>query len=381
VAQVKERVCFVLSTRGFAYGGLETVADHLAAGLAERGYPVVFLLGTAPGRARRPDLPRVGRVIGMPVVAHDSLLARAVGRLLHLPPLHVQSLSCVAACLAHPTARGALLAADVGVTFLEGEALLISRLLAKRGRASIAYLAGAIDLGWARAERSTRRVATSQTMAEVYRRHGIACHAVVTPGISPRLLEGPPAGSTSGRRLLYVGRLEPNKRVDWLLGVIGGLLPRFPGLRLRLVGAGPARRRLEEAIRVRGLEGHVAFAGALETEAVMAELRQADVFVFPSAYESFGTVALEALAAGLPVVGTDLPALREATGGHASLVALDDLGGWEDAVGQLLADENLRAARAQAGRRWAAGFTWERVVDQFEAVVHSAVHASRADKG
>jgi glycosyltransferase involved in cell wall biosynthesis len=122
------------------------------------------------------------------------------------------------------------------------------------------------------------------------------------------------------------------------------------------------------------------FTGALSPDGVLAELRQADVFVFPSAYESFGTAALEALAAGLPVVASDLPALREATGAHASLVALDNLDGWVDAVGQLLADANLRAARAEVGRRWAAGFTWERVVDQFETVLQAAVQASRASR-
>jgi glycosyltransferase involved in cell wall biosynthesis len=285
---------------------------------------------------------------------------------LRLPRLHVQSLSFVAACLISREARRALLSADVSMTFLEGESVLVSRL---RRRGSIAYLAGAIDLRWARAECSTRRLATSQVVAEVYRRHALACDGVLTPGVAADLLEGPAAGSETGARLLYVGRLEPNKRVDWLLSLAPQLRLRFPDLSLRLVGDGPGRATLEHAVRAAGLESHVSFAGALEPRQVQAELRQADVFVFPSAYESFGTAALEALAAGLPVVASDLPALREATGGHASLVALDDTAAWLDALSRLLSDQGLRAQRAQAGRQWASGFTWERILDQFERVV------------
>jgi glycosyltransferase involved in cell wall biosynthesis len=372
------RVCFALSTRGFVQGGLETMGDNLAAGLARRGYPVAFVLGVAPGRPGRLDRPPVARVVGVPVLAHDAPAARAMARLLRLPPLHVQSLSFVAACLAHPRARRLLLSADVGVTFLEAEAVLVSRLLRRRRAASIAYLAGAIHLGWARADRSTRRLATSRVVADLYRRHGLACDAVLTPGVSADLLDGPPARSASmpGPRLLYVGRLEPNKRVDWLLSVLPRLRLRLPGLELnlRLVGDGPSRRHLEHMVRAAGLHSQVDFAGAVAPEQVRRELRQADVFVFPSAYESFGTVALEALAAGLPVVASDLPALREATGGHASLVALDDLDAWVDAIARLLTNQALRAARVQAGRQWAAGFTWDRVLDQFEPVVRAAAH-------
>jgi glycosyltransferase involved in cell wall biosynthesis len=138
---------------------------------------------------------------------------------------------------------------------------------------------------------------------------------------------------------------------------------------LRLVGQGPSRGALEQAVETAGLRAHVSFAGALTREQVNAELRLADVFVFPSAYESFGTAALEALATGLPVVASDLPALREASGGHASLAAPNDLDAWQRAIARLLSDPGLRAERVEAGRRWAAGFTWDRILDQFERVL------------
>jgi glycosyltransferase involved in cell wall biosynthesis len=355
------RVCFLLSTRGFAYGGLETVADQLAAGLARRGYGVSFVAG---GRTRG-DLPPLGHTLRVPVLAHTSPAARVIARVLRVPPLHVQSAAFVAACLADPKARRALLSCDLCVTFLEGESALVSRLLKRR---SVAYLAGALDLRWARADRSWLRVATSQTTADLYARHGLRCDGVVTPGISRDLLTGPPAASPGGTRLIYVGRLEPNKRVDWLLDVVQAL--PVPSLSLHVIGDGPLRPQLEAAVARRHLP--VTFHSSLPPNQVATQLRQADVFVFPSAYESFGTAALEGLAVGLPVVASDLPALREATGGHADLLAPDDLAGWVEVIQRLLADPSGRAARAEAGRAWAAGFTWDQVVDRFETLLGSA---------
>ena len=141
------RICFLLSTRGFLFGGLETIADQLATGLARRGHHVTFIAGLGLGRPTRRDLPAGLARLAVPVVPHTAPANRAVGRLLHLPPLHLQSLSFVAACLVAPATRRALQQADVAVTFLEAEAVLVSRLLGRRGVGSIHYFAGAIDLG------------------------------------------------------------------------------------------------------------------------------------------------------------------------------------------------------------------------------------------
>jgi glycosyltransferase involved in cell wall biosynthesis len=261
----------------------------------------------------------------------------------------------------------------VAVTFLEAESVLLSRLFARRGGGSVAYLAGAIDLRWARRDRSTRRVATSQVIAERYRQHGLRCDDVVTPGVAAGLLDGPPPRSPSGglRRLLYVGRLEPNKRVEWLLRV----LRELPDASLRLIGDGPSRPAIERLADDFALAHRVAVLGPLPRQSVVAEMREADVFVFPSAYESFGATALEALAVGLPVVATDLPALREATGAQAALVLPDDLSAWISTIRRLLDDGPYRRTVAEAGRAWAAQFTWDRIVDRFERHV---LEASRA---
>ena len=174
---------------------------------------------------------------------------------------------------------------------------------------------------------------------------------------------------------MYVGRLEANKRVDWLLRVLASLRPYRPDLVLHLVGDGPLRAQLEATCRAQRLEQQVVFEGALPPSEVAAALRRADLFVLPSAYESFGTAALEAMAAGLPVVASDLPALHEATGGHAILLPPDDLDGWVGAILDLLADPGQRATLAAEGRGWAAAFTWDAILDRFEPFVFEAAGA------
>jgi glycosyltransferase involved in cell wall biosynthesis len=372
----KLRVCFVLSTRGFVFGGLETVADQLARGLAERGHRVGLLAGTVPGRPRRGDSPPGVQRMDVAMLPATSLPVRATGRLVGTQPLNVQSLTFFFSLLARNDTRRALNESDVVVTFLEGEAVLFSRYLARRNVGSIYYYSGAIDPRWAFRDRSTLRIANSQTLAhQSWQSHGYTTQGVVTPGVPSTLLDGPAAGERPGdpRRLVYVGRLERTpKRIDWLLALLAVLTPSFPDLSLRLVGEGAAQRELEIEVHERRLQDRVTFCGALPPEGVAAELRQADLFLFPSTYESFGIAPLEAMAAGVPVIATDLPALREATGGHATLVPADDLSAWLDATRQLLADLELRRRLAREGRAWAAGFTWDRVIDRFEPFVYRA---------
>jgi glycosyltransferase involved in cell wall biosynthesis len=286
----------------------------------------------------------------------------------------VQSASFVTVAMLRSATRGTLESADVLVSFLEGETTLFSRLRARRGRPTLSYLAGVLDLRWARADRSAVRLATSAMLAEQAAQHGLACDGVLTPGIDAGLLRLPRRAPSNGQqRLLYVGRLEPNKRVERLLPLVSAL----EGATLTVVGDGPCRAELLAAARAQGVSERVIFRGPLAPSAVADALRQADVFVFPSAYESFGAAVLEAMGAGLPIVATDLPALREATGGHALLVA-DDPATWVRCTREVLEDAERYARLSVEGRAWAADFTWERIVDRFDAYLQVALQSTTA---
>jgi glycosyltransferase involved in cell wall biosynthesis len=94
--------------------------------------------------------------------------------------------------------------------------------------------------------------------------------------------------------LLYVGRLAVEKRVDWLRP----LLDVLPNVRLAIVGDGPLRASLEQ--RFAGTP--TVFTGYLRGQDLSSAYASADLFVFPSASETFGNVVLEAMASGLPVI-------------------------------------------------------------------------------
>ncbi len=104
--------------------------------------------------------------------------------------------------------------------------------------------------------------------------------------------------------VITVGRLVQKNGVDTVLGAIALLMKDFPNLQCRVVGDGPGRASLERLAVDLGLGGAVRFHGSVAHDAVARHLWQSDVFVRPSRSEGMGTAFLEALAAGLPIIGT-----------------------------------------------------------------------------
>jgi glycosyltransferase involved in cell wall biosynthesis len=88
------------------------------------------------------------------------------------------------------------------------------------------------------------------------------------------------------------------------------------------------------------------------------------VLAFPSLHEGFGLPVLEAMAAGTPVVASDIPALREVAGPAAVLVPAGDADAWADALGRVLESPSLQAELAGAGRRRAALFSWAQTAEE-----------------
>ena len=89
----------------------------------------------------------------------------------------------------------------------------------------------------------------------------------------------------------------------------------------------------------------------------------ATVFAFPSLHEGFGLPVLEAMVAGVPVVASDIPAIREVAGDAAVLVPPGDADAWPEAVSRVLESPSLQAELAGTGRRRAALFSWARMAE------------------
>jgi alpha-1,3-rhamnosyl/mannosyltransferase len=193
-------------------------------------------------------------------------------------------------------------------------------------------------------------------------------------GSSPSLPDGP-AGYA-----LSVGTLEPRKNLETLLDA-------WRSLRRRRAAAGAAgevpslvlcgqygwkseglRRRVEEA----EAEGWLRHLGYVDEGALASLYRGARLFVFPSRYEGFGLPVLEAFAAGVPVVASDLPVLRELAGDAVRYAPPTDVEEWVRQVAAVLDDPELARRLAAAGRERAKGYTWERAAELHVQVFREA---------
>jgi len=162
---------------------------------------------------------------------------------------------------------------------------------------------------------------------------------------------GVPAGAPF---LLTVARLTPQKALDVLLAAIPAVLSRYPRAYFACVGEGPEQLRLLAQARALGIDEAVHFLG--HRDDVPALLAAADLFVLPSRFEGHPLAALEALAAGLPVVGTRVCGLDEAVldGETGRLVEPDQPRALAEAILELLPDADRRARMGEVGRRLVA---------------------------
>jgi phosphatidylinositol alpha 1,6-mannosyltransferase len=170
--------------------------------------------------------------------------------------------------------------------------------------------------------------------------------------------------------LLSVGRISDEKRLRILLDAFGLVRDRDPGVRLAVVGEGPARAALEQSA-----PAGVSFLGELRGESLADVYAAADVFCFPSTTDTFGQVLLEAAASGLPVVAAATPGARELVrdGSTGLLFAPDDAGALARALGSLVADEARRRSYGAAARAAARGRTWQRSYDELRSAYRRAL--------
>ncbi len=133
---------------------------------------------------------------------------------------------------------------------------------------------------------------------------------VVPPAFAPTSPEQVVPFDVSGRVLLVAGRLDPYKRVDFVLDALA-MLPT--DVQLVICGEGNARESLEHRASSLGVSDRVAFAGYVSDTDLRRWQRTADVAISISNHESFGLVLAEAAAAGAQLVASDIPAHREVT--------------------------------------------------------------------
>ncbi len=148
-----------------------------------------------------------------------------------------------------------------------------------------------------------------------------------------------------------VARLTAQKGHTTLLRAMPEVVRQFCTAQLVVVGDGELRRELQGCAQQLGIERHVHFLGYRDNAAAI--MPGFEIFVLPSRWEGFGLVFLEAMAAGLPIVATQVGSIPEIVQhGHTGLlVPVDDVRALAHAICTLLADRNLAQTMGQVGRR------------------------------
>jgi glycosyltransferase involved in cell wall biosynthesis len=177
--------------------------------------------------------------------------------------------------------------------------------------------------------------------------------------------------------VLWMGRLDPVKRLD--VAIRCAEILTDIGYRLLLAGDGPARPHIEQLVRRSSARERIRLLGWRNDLALV--LSGADVFLFPSRTEGMPNAVLQAMAFGLPVIGSDIPALRELSGAteRVLLIKGDDPAEYAAALRRLHDDERLRQELGRRAADWAGTHldpaetiratiaVYKRVLERFEA--------------
>jgi glycosyltransferase involved in cell wall biosynthesis len=174
------------------------------------------------------------------------------------------------------------------------------------------------------------------------------------------------AGDTPRYDGIFLGRLHPQKGLFDLVRIWKRVCEKRPGSRLGVIGGGSDWwfGKLKQEITAAGLTGQVDLLGFRQGEDKVRLLKAAGVFLMPSHYESFGQVAVEAMASGLPVVAYDLPIYREIFPTGMIKTALEDEAAFAAEVLSLLDDPARREAAVAQARARAAVFDWAAIAER-----------------
>ena len=362
------------------YGGSGAVATELGLDLARRGHEVHFISYASPfrlrGFAERVTFHEVTQ-LEYPLFEQSSPYALALAVKQHEVAMR-EELDLMHVHYAIPHAATAWLAKQM--LEADGRQLKIVTTLHGTDITLVGQDPSYFTLTKFSIEHSDAVTAVSKFLRdETYRAFGCGdCAVEVIPNFISTA-DYYPTGDTSCRRalapanhrvLVHVSNFRPVKRILDVVRIFAGVRKTIPAT-LVLVGDGPDRDAAEAEADQLGLRGDVRFLGKVNN--VGDVLRGGDLFLLPSATESFGLAALEAMACGLPVVAT-------ATGGLPEVV-VDGETGWLAPVGDvtamterarsLLADAPTHARFRRAAAARGLEFSSERVIPLYEQLYES----------
>ncbi len=224
-------------------------------------------------------------------------------------------------------------------------------------------------------ERITARIAVSALARRVQVEHLDGGAVEIPNGVAVSKFAHASPLAYDGELVGFLGRFtEPRKGFDVLVQALESVMPQRPGLRLLL--AGPSD--LDEVKLPRIVASRLEFLGRVSEEGKARLLRTVDVYVAPNTGgESFGMILTEAMAAGAPIVASDLDAFRRVLdGGKAGvLFPVGDSEALATSIVELLDDRERRGALSEAARKAVAAYDWPVVAQQVLEVYQTAIDA------
>ena len=346
-------------------GGAEKYLVTIAEGLADRGHNVTIRTAEYPG------VPRDEVVRGV-------VYSRRGGRFGVFPR----------ALLSQLTGRQR---ADVVVDVQNGVPFLTPLLGARRVVNLVHHVhkeqwpvvvgERAAGVGWwlesrvaPRVYRRSAYVAVSESTRAELAGLGVAADRTVVIHNGTDVVVDPDVERSPTPLITVLGRLVPHKRVEFAIDALAALLPKFPDLRLDIVGSGWWQPHLQEYAESLGVTAHVTFTGQVSEAEKHRLLAQSWVLAFPSVKEGWGLVVVEAGVHGTPTV-----AFRDAGGlkdsireGETGLLCSGGSTELTAAIERLLADGDLRARMGCAAQEWVSRFRWSETIDAWERLLVGA---------
>ena len=183
--------------------------------------------------------------------------------------------------------------------------------------------------------------------------------------------------------ILFMGRLVYEKGIQTLIAAMPNILSHYNDAKLIIAGKGGMIDELRNQVNYLGLGNKVYFTGYLKSKDVQRMYKCADVAVFPSTYEPFGIVALEAMLSGTPVVTSDIGGLNEIVehGVNGMKSYAGNPNSLADSILALLFDQNLcKTVSKNAKEKVKAQYNWTKITEDTHHAYEKAICETMADR-
>jgi glycosyltransferase involved in cell wall biosynthesis len=218
----------------------------------------------------------------------------------------------------------------------------------------------------------------SRTLKRELEEHGVAVPVeYLSNGLDISLVACKESWAPS-KRIVHAGRLGHEKNVDVVIRAFAQLSERMPEYTLDIIGDGPAHPHLTRLAESLGIADKIRMRGFMDRGTLGRTYREYDAFVTASTIETQGIVLLEAMAAGLPIVGVTALAIPEIVqeGRDGLLVTPGDEAGMAAALERVLGDDALRERMGRAGQEDVQQHSLPSVVDRLEQIYREVVESS-----